>query len=320
MLIPCRNRFAFTLVELLVVIAIIGIMIGMLLPAVQQARESARQAQCKNNLKNIGLALHQFHGARNKMPPGYLGPMPSRDWDSPNPKTDDLGSDNSFVGSLTFLLPFLEQQSLFNFIPKELLVSEEDRIGAPSGPYFASLPAWQAAQASLPVFLCPSSGSETSTTTISRFNFYPTESSGGVEASTFSSGVNPGRSNYLAVAGFFGNIERFWEFRGAMVNGRSNKFRDIKDGLSNTLLFGESLGEVTSQGDFPYPWITAGALPTGYGLGQPTKFYRFSSRHPELVHFCMADGSVHGLSLNIDKFLFTKPLSGISDGHVITDF
>lgn len=104
-----------------------------------------------------------------------------------------------------------------------------------------------------------------------------------------------------------------------MVNGRPHKIRDVTDGLSNTLLFGESLGHVSGGGDIPYPWIAAGALPTGWGFGKPT-FYRFSSRHSGVVYFCMADGSVHGLSKQMDKFLFRGPLSGISDGQFVSDF
>ncbi len=69
-----RSRLAFTLVELLVVIAIIGILVGLLLPAVQAAREAARRMSCQNNLKQLGLAMHNFESANRKLPPGYLGP------------------------------------------------------------------------------------------------------------------------------------------------------------------------------------------------------------------------------------------------------
>ena len=69
---PVSNRRGFTLVELLVVIAIIGVLIGLLLPAVQAARESARRSRCQNNLKQLGLAMHSYHDARNKLPPGYM--------------------------------------------------------------------------------------------------------------------------------------------------------------------------------------------------------------------------------------------------------
>lgn len=94
----CRAR-GFTLVELLVVIAIIGILIGLLLPAVQAARESARRTQCANNLKQIGLAVHSYHDARGKLPPGSY-------WRK-NSALKERGS------ILVHLLPFMEQEGLY---------------------------------------------------------------------------------------------------------------------------------------------------------------------------------------------------------------
>jgi len=91
-------RRGFTLIELLVVIAIIGILVSLLLPAVQSARESARRAQCSNNLKQVGLALHGFHGAQNAFPSGVI-------------TADDNFRDGLHSG-FTLLLPYLEKQNL----------------------------------------------------------------------------------------------------------------------------------------------------------------------------------------------------------------
>ena len=93
----------FTLIELLVVIAIIGVLIALLLPAVQAAREAARRSQCTNNLKQIGLGLHNYHGALNCFPPGYLS--------TPFPSGANVG-DNSGPGWgwLAMALPYMEQR------------------------------------------------------------------------------------------------------------------------------------------------------------------------------------------------------------------
>src|SRR3954471_6506315 len=94
-----RDRRAFTLIELLVVIAIIAVLIALLLPAVQAAREAARRAQCVNNLKQVALAMHNYHDSNNSLPPGH--------------RTAVFGTFQ------TFILPYLEQNPLFNSYNQE---------------------------------------------------------------------------------------------------------------------------------------------------------------------------------------------------------
>lgn len=119
-----RRRSAFTLIELLVVIAIIGVLVALILPAVQAARESARRAQCKNNLKQIGLAFANYLTQKNVLPPAYV-------------VRSSAGPDHLGFGWCTFLLPFMEQDNVYNSINFE------------ANP--AALP-----QQKLPSFICPS--------------------------------------------------------------------------------------------------------------------------------------------------------------------
>ena len=107
---------AFTLVELLVVIAIIGILIALLLPAVQAAREAARRMQCTNHLKQIGLAVHNFHDARKGLPPATVGHAAAAVWNSPDPFESEPEKMAPRAGFFTLIMPYLEQQSLYDLI------------------------------------------------------------------------------------------------------------------------------------------------------------------------------------------------------------
>ena len=125
------SRYAFTLVELLVVIAIIGILVGLLLPAVQAAREAVRRMSCANNLKQLGLAIHNFESANERLPPGAI-------WSSSGNKKGSI---------LIYLLPYLEQDNLYRQFDltksntdEQLLPNSTQMIGATS----------------VPVFICPS--------------------------------------------------------------------------------------------------------------------------------------------------------------------
>ena len=103
-----RTRDGFTLVELLVVIAIIGILIGMLLPAVQMVREAARRTECLNNMRQLGLSLHNYESAHKAFPPSRLVPD---DNDLPS-DISNSGADTAFQSWTTLILPFIEQGNL----------------------------------------------------------------------------------------------------------------------------------------------------------------------------------------------------------------
>jgi len=119
------RRLGFTLVELLVVIAIIGVLVGLLLPAVQKVREAAQRTQCANNLKQVALACHNYHDANQVLPPGYLGLKYDTDSFSagfggaPFPVAGPGGPDGypaQWFGVLVYLLPYLEQDNIYNAV------------------------------------------------------------------------------------------------------------------------------------------------------------------------------------------------------------
>ncbi len=297
---------AFTLVELLVVITIIGILIALLLPAVQAAREAARRTQCANNLKQIGLAAHGFENAYGRFPPGYLGPLP---------QASVPPYDAQFTGCLVFILPYMELGTIAAPLDRDIAlhgnISLLDVAKKTDG-YWAWPDAWNAAQTKIGAFICPSDAPYEKHDPFCMILCEMDSGAATLDAISFSNGDGEplARTNYLGVAGYLGHIDvpdyDFWQ--GVFWNRSMIDFREVTDGSSHTLLFGEAMGGESNS----YAWFSAGIMATGWGLSEDPGWPQFSSNHPRVVQFCLADGSVVGLSKAIDNETYWQ-LSAIAD-------
>lgn len=298
-----RRRTGFTLIELLVVIAIIAILIGLLLPAVQKVRDAAARSQCQNNLKQIALAAQNYQGTMNTLPTGF------------NP--------NSYVGSVAYLLPYLEQNNLYNLIPQYLFNPNVNQ-----NVWWGDSSAWNAALTRVKTFECPADGS---LYTPSQGTWaYMTESGYTLNAGYFAGNYGLGATDYIANAGALGNVSSsgdtfYGQWVGPFYQASAVSIVAITDGTSNTLMFGESLGG-TNQGsrDFNLAWMGAGCLPTAWDLIDPCQWTSFGSFHTAVVQFAFCDGSVHMLHKigNSTPWFSTQwyalmGASGMQDGNVV---
>ena len=290
----------FTLIELLVVIAIIAVLIALLLPAVQQAREAARRSQCKNNLKQLGLALHNYDSAYGLFPPAYIGSM-----------VLDTEQEQHGHGWGTMLLPFIDQAPLYN------VVRPNGINGAPSDPGIWEVRGGptQGEGTVLPAFLCPSCATVASKST-------------GMDE-TWKNGF--GTSHYACSQGpevpAGGDEQGLFGYRGGLPS--AQRIRDCTDGTSNTLAFGEKCYFTIDDGDLKDWPVWVG--PTGEDeqvvfkseLGDVinTSVDDDSAFSPHVggVHFTFADGSVRFISENINTQVYFN-LGARNDGNPVGEF
>jgi prepilin-type N-terminal cleavage/methylation domain-containing protein len=296
---PCttrKSRKGFTLIELLVVIAIIAILIALLLPAVQQAREAARRTQCKNNLKQIGIAIHNYHENFNMLPQGWVGVTGGR---------HDVEGMNGW-GWAARILPQLDQAPLYNRVNFSLSVAD---------PLNATL-----RESYLSSYRCPSDVGPQKWTI---------DDDGGsplVDLATANYVANFGTDEIDSCEGQpppFQCVSNGTFFHNSRIN-----FASMTDGVSNTFLTGERL-TIPSEGWFS-TW--AGVVPGGEEaavrvLGSTdhtpndpgNHFDDFSSRHVGGSHFLLGDGSVRFISTNIGLSVY-RSLSTRAGGDLVGEF
>ncbi len=330
-----RRPSGFTLVELLVVIAIIGILIALLLPAVQAAREAARRMHCSNNLKQIGLALHNYHDVNKSFPGTY--------W-----QLGVTGDSNRDRGSILLrLLPYLEQTAIYSAV--DFRVSTDYQQISSGGPYIHAQ--------IIPAFVCPSDkGNDLSSTGAAWDNY--AASCGPTPESTAGNSNCPCDAttwyNYWDSLGYPAHYDGnpYGPFTRAMYSGSPYLCRmaDVTDGTSNTVIVGERVGgpNIWRKGTPTAPttgsavhgrngagwgellngenWInganTDGSSPASGGGPcaincnniRGESFYSF---HPGGVHFLVTDGSVKFLGETVEPRILASMITR-SNGEVFT--
>ena len=342
------SRSAFTLIELLVVIAIIAVLIALLLPAVQQAREAARRTQCKNNLKQLGLALHNYHDVFLQFSPTIFGlPPATNNWSA--------GSKGSY---LVRLLPYLDQAPLYQSLDFGL-----SGIGTPT--IFDSVPNFEAQKnssgqlyrnLSIPAFSCPTDttpnlDSYSGSVVISaKSNYALSMGNQSMPSASTPWGdclAYPG-NNFGTGSAAYGNDTTGDNTSGIVSRGNyASRIGEITDGTSNTIAAGEirpNCGDSTRNGWFHFNslWVAttapinfpvvcgntdagwdAASAPAGKnGCNQFQNIQTsqgFKSRHVGGAQFLMCDGSVRFISENLDYLTYQR-LGDRRDGQVVGEF
>lgn len=299
-----HSRQGFTLIELLVVIAIIAILIALLLPAVQQAREAARRSQCRNQLKQIGLALHNYESSTRVLPPGGIG------YGWCNASTTYPGSPRILnLNGLSLLLPYLEQKKKldYNVAMQGLNTGCCCGLTGNTSGVLAGMAAVNAGilNDSVSVFRCPSDSGN------------PFQGVGGCYGTV--SGTGGAKTNYDFITSRNDFSCNYWSVASNNVRrmfgeNSSTRLSYVKDGTANTVMVGETTLDVYNgrTASWGYRgWVMTGVDLEGSGInlwyvsptipaipGRLASWGYAGSTHVGGAHFTMADGSVRFLSQN----------------------
>jgi prepilin-type N-terminal cleavage/methylation domain-containing protein/prepilin-type processing-associated H-X9-DG protein len=327
------GRRGFTLIELLVVIAIIAVLVGLLLPAVQKVREAAARMSCQNNLHQIVLASMNFESTNKVLPPGGLMSAKAVNVNPAYVSGSPYGG--PYTGCLAFLLPYMEQNNIYNQLPTNLFL-----FNGTAGAWAYNTPPFSGdgnmtgfpavCNFQVPSYLCPSDNAATVAPSSgiwdalgwSNTNTYI---DGDYILNTVGFGAGIGATNYIANGGDY--IYTTNPYIGPYTLNSKTKLTDITDGTSNTLGFGETLGGVAiGARDFKLSWMGSMSLPIAWGLPTDNNavWPSYSSHHAGVINFSMCDGSVRSFPKGIVSSTPQNAaysnllwLSGMKDGGVI---